>query len=105
MRVRKHPSRKSADASLVVTAGAGIIADTMALQRERPLSALRAARLRVGMSQVNLAARTGLSLGTIANAERAPRDMLSERTAQRCAQILGVKPEELLGYADEGAQP
>jgi transcriptional regulator with XRE-family HTH domain len=72
---------------------------------ETPPSALRAARLRAGLSQVQLAAKAGIALATISNAERAP-EMLSDRTARRVARVLGVAPEQLRGCALlDGATP
>jgi transcriptional regulator with XRE-family HTH domain len=62
---------------------------------QMPPSALRVARVRAGLTQVQLAARAGLALATINTAERAP-GLLSDRTARLCAAVLGVTPEDLL---------
>jgi transcriptional regulator with XRE-family HTH domain len=55
---------------------------------------LRAARLAKGLSQVELAARAGLSPGWVSLLERSP-EFLTERTSQRLAEVLGVAEQEL----------
>ncbi len=64
----------------------------------RPLSAMRAARLRAGLSGQVVAVRAGLSLQTVLTAERAP-GLLTQRTATLVGQVLGVAPESLFGFA------
>lgn len=54
------------------------------------------ARLRAGLTQVQLAARVGCHPMTIGTAERGA---LSRQLAQRCAEVLGVGVEELLDEA------
>jgi transcriptional regulator with XRE-family HTH domain len=63
-------------------------------RRSPPPSALRSERLRQGLSQLELAARAGLSPGWISALERSP-EFITERTAQRLAEVLGVSAEVL----------
>lgn len=63
-------------------------------RRSPPPSTLRSERLRQGLSQLELAARAGLSPGWISALERSP-EFITERTAQRLADVLGVSAEVL----------
>jgi hypothetical protein len=63
-------------------------------RRDPEQTPLRAARLAKGLSQAELAAAAGLSPGWISLLERTP-SFLTERTAQRLAEVLGVSGEEL----------
>jgi transcriptional regulator with XRE-family HTH domain len=63
-------------------------------RRESPQSPLRAARLAKGLSQVELAARAGLSPGWVSLLERSP-EFLTERTSKRLAEVLEVAEQEL----------
>lgn len=51
------------------------------------------ARRRAGMTQAQLAVQAGLSIATVAHAERF--GVVTERTAERLAAVLGVAPKEL----------
>jgi len=55
---------------------------------------LRRARLRRGWSQVELAARADISLGTVSLCERG--GFLTHAMARRLAPVLGVQPSDLL---------
>jgi plasmid maintenance system antidote protein VapI len=68
--------------------------DSARRRRSPPPSALRTERLRQGLSQLELAARSGLSPGWISALERSP-EFITERTAQRLAEVLGVSAEDL----------
>jgi transcriptional regulator with XRE-family HTH domain len=57
-------------------------------------SALQAERLRQGLTQLELAARSGLSPGWVSALERCP-EFITEDAAQRLGKALGVSPEEL----------
>lgn len=59
-----------------------------------PISPLRAARQRAGLSMERLAVQAGISRATLYWAEKAPQRM-SERTARAVAAVLGVEPAEL----------
>lgn len=60
-----------------------------------PFSALRAARLAAGLSQEALGVKAGLSGSTIWLCEKAPH-LVSPRTAEACAAVLGVPAEQLM---------
>jgi transcriptional regulator with XRE-family HTH domain len=62
---------------------------------------IRAARLERGLSQLQLAARAGLSLATTGVAER--HGLLSEPVAVRLARVLGVPASALL--SDQPSPP
>ena len=62
-------------------------------------SPIRSARLKCGMTQARLAADSGYALSYVATVEREPR-LLSDRMAERLAQVLGVQPEDLLAGAE-----
>jgi transcriptional regulator with XRE-family HTH domain len=55
--------------------------------------ALRAERVRRGMSQLDLALKSGVSLGTVSLAERSGR--ISKSVAARFAAALGIGPATL----------
>jgi len=57
-------------------------------------SPLRRERVRVGLSQVALAAKAGCSIGTVSLAERG--GFLTQEMARRFAAVLGCDPGELL---------
>lgn len=59
-----------------------------------PVSLLRAARRRAGLSMEQLAVRAGISRATLYWAEKAPQRM-SDRTVRAVASVLGVTPAEL----------
>lgn len=59
-----------------------------------PVSRLRAARQRAGLSMERLAVAAGISRATLYWAEKAPLRM-SERTAEAVAAVLGVPVESL----------
>ncbi len=59
-----------------------------------PVSPLRAARQRAGLSMERLAVQAGISRATLYWAEKAPQRM-SERTVRAVASVLGVRVEEL----------
>lgn len=66
---------------------------TLALS-PKPVSPLRAARQRAGLSMERLAVASGISRATLYWAEKAPH-LMSDRTASAVAKVLGVKPAEL----------
>jgi transcriptional regulator with XRE-family HTH domain len=59
-----------------------------------PISPLRAARQRAGLSMERLAVAAGISRATLYWAEKAPQRM-SDRTARAVAGVLGIAPEAL----------
>jgi DNA-binding XRE family transcriptional regulator len=58
-------------------------------------SALRSVRRRAGLTIEQLAVRAGLARQTVFLAEKAPQ-LMSVRTARACADVLGVKMQDLL---------
>lgn len=57
---------------------------------------LKAARVNRGFTQADLAEKLGISIPTYARIEANP-EVMSLRIARRLVDILGVKPEDLLG--------
>jgi transcriptional regulator with XRE-family HTH domain len=65
-------------------------------KRQRVLfTPMKAARLRLGITQAELAERVGLSMTHVSNMERAPGLMLPD-VAKRIAAALAVNVDELL---------
>ncbi len=60
-----------------------------------PPTALRLERLKLGLTQQDLAARAGISRATLALAEKVPA-LLSENVATKLAAALGTTSEALL---------
>lgn len=62
---------------------------------------LRAAREQAGLSQIFLAVRGGIALGTVHLAERA--GLISSRTLAAYSRALGVEVDVLLGHKPPAA--
>ncbi len=63
------------------------------------LARLRSTRLRLALSQADLAARSGVEKATISRLEGG-RQRARPSTARKLAQALGVEPAELLADGD-----
>ena len=63
-------------------------------RREAPRSALRTARLAKGLSQVDLAFASGVSMSWISVLERRP-GLMTERVAERLSSALEVSAQDL----------
>lgn len=68
------------------------MANTNTKKRPTPL---RAARERAGLTQAALAARAGLTLGTVSLVDRS--GYVTPSTAAKLAAALGIDPRELTG--------
>jgi transcriptional regulator with XRE-family HTH domain len=66
---------------------------TRTAPQPEPVTPLRAARTRAGLTQLQLAVKAGLHLATVAIAERGAR--MSPETLRKLAGALGVPSEEL----------
>ena len=64
------------------------------LPKPQPHSPVRTARLRAGLTQVQLSARSGVSVVVIGMAER--WQAVTLRTAERLAPVLGVQAADLM---------
>jgi transcriptional regulator with XRE-family HTH domain len=70
---------------------------SMSLNTNMVVGTVRVARERLGLTRERLAVQAGLSLSTVYLAERA--GLVSRRTAEKLAPVLGVPVEQLLHEA------